>query len=252
MATYIAHHGILGMKWGIRRYQNKDGTLTEEGKKRYGVGEPYDPDRPTPEQDLAEHNRRVKSIKKAAVITGTTALAAYIVSPKVRAAVNGAIGKIGKKQVVPASEDEITKYAKEAASDALKNAKEGLSDEAKTAIKKAAESEITNQLSEASRNAVKGAFATPAVKEGVLKTAAKNMASGAKEGVTEAPKKFAKVVSFGLVSLGLKEVTDIIGGRGAVNKLYTVSDKDKYTKPTSWQDQNTKRIWEKDDDDDKD
>ncbi len=33
---YLAHHGILGMKWGIRRYQNKDGTLTPEGRKRYG------------------------------------------------------------------------------------------------------------------------------------------------------------------------------------------------------------------------
>lgn len=31
----LYHHGILGMKWGIRRYQNKDGSLTEEGKKRY-------------------------------------------------------------------------------------------------------------------------------------------------------------------------------------------------------------------------
>lgn len=29
------HHGIKGMKWGIRRYQNKDGTLTAAGKKRY-------------------------------------------------------------------------------------------------------------------------------------------------------------------------------------------------------------------------
>lgn len=30
----LAHHGILGMKWGVRRYQNKDGTLTATGKKR--------------------------------------------------------------------------------------------------------------------------------------------------------------------------------------------------------------------------
>jgi hypothetical protein len=31
----LYHHGILGMKWGIRRYQNKDGSLTPAGKKRY-------------------------------------------------------------------------------------------------------------------------------------------------------------------------------------------------------------------------
>jgi len=31
----LAHYGIRGMKWGVRRYQNKDGSLTAAGKKRY-------------------------------------------------------------------------------------------------------------------------------------------------------------------------------------------------------------------------
>lgn len=31
----LYHYGIPGQKWGVRRYQNEDGSLTEKGKKRY-------------------------------------------------------------------------------------------------------------------------------------------------------------------------------------------------------------------------
>lgn len=33
--TELYHHGVKGMKWGVRRYQNKNGSLTPAGKKRY-------------------------------------------------------------------------------------------------------------------------------------------------------------------------------------------------------------------------
>ena len=47
---YLAHHGIKGMHWGIRRFRNRDGSLTAAGRARYDV-------------DLKKSKQRVKSAK---------------------------------------------------------------------------------------------------------------------------------------------------------------------------------------------
>lgn len=47
----FAHFGIKGMKWGQRRYQNKNGSLTPAGKKRYN--NPHQSERKQPEKKTA-------------------------------------------------------------------------------------------------------------------------------------------------------------------------------------------------------
>lgn len=67
----LTHHGIKGQKWGIRRFQNKDGSLTAAGKKRRGN---------IPEESKHMSDKTKANLKKAAKIGGAvagTALLAY-------------------------------------------------------------------------------------------------------------------------------------------------------------------------------
>lgn len=58
MKGYLAHHGIKGQRWGIRRYQNEDGTLTALGRKHVGQGSAAN-------KVMRRNDRDVSKIEKA-------------------------------------------------------------------------------------------------------------------------------------------------------------------------------------------
>lgn len=88
----IYHHGVKGMKWGVRRYQNKDGSLTARGKKRLGIGDSISgyfkkrkaesvKKKAAAEKQKAEDEQRKKvedvETKKAAVLKSRSAKVLY-------------------------------------------------------------------------------------------------------------------------------------------------------------------------------
>ena len=58
---YLIHHGIKGQKWGVRRFQNLDGSLTSEGIKRNDVGKSKE------EKELVDTVRKKKLYKNLSV-----------------------------------------------------------------------------------------------------------------------------------------------------------------------------------------
>lgn len=86
--AYLMHHGIKGQKWGVRRFQNEDGSLTSAGRSRYGLKEHL--------QNIdSDKLKKVGKYALAAAAVGTAAYLAY----KNPEAVKNALKKVGDKTV---------------------------------------------------------------------------------------------------------------------------------------------------------
>ena len=80
---YLEHHGIKGQKWGVRRFQNADGTLTSAGKKRYGQGA----DSSTENKKTA---KKITKVAKGAAVSAGLVAAAYVYANN-KSAIDGAV-----------------------------------------------------------------------------------------------------------------------------------------------------------------
>ena len=81
---YLVHHGILGQKWGIRRYQNEDGSLTAAGKKRYDTGNTSSSTSNSSKKNSTKNYKKYAIVGAAVLGTGLAVYGGYKASKYIK------------------------------------------------------------------------------------------------------------------------------------------------------------------------
>lgn len=127
----LYHHGIKGMKWGVRRFQKKDGSLTSAGRKRYGDG----PDNDSDSESVSEKPKASSSKKSVKEMTDAELNAAVnrLRLEQQYKQLSPEKVSLGKKFVDSLQKDVLIPAAKEAGKNVVKNLME---EELKKSVKK--------------------------------------------------------------------------------------------------------------------
>lgn len=195
----LYHHGILGMKWGIRRFQNKDGTWKAAGKKRRKIS----PDA----QARAERKNEMKNLKSKGELD--TAKAAYKIT------------KEKNKQAVKTAKAESATIGKK-----LKNAAKELADKRKAKKHEETVDEIvrSGDLNKVIKN--KGKLSNEELNEAIrrmeMEQKLNNVSSQKKQDALNAYKRVADVVgtTANLTTNGIKIYNNV----ASVLNTFTDSD----------------------------
>lgn len=130
----LYHYGVKGMKWGVRRYQNRDGSLTSAGRKRTSQGE-----------GSSDRNKKIAKRVAGMAVMGATVAAAAVLYTKNPQAVNAVVSKVGKTALsaLNTGKNKAVQAGKAYVKSTMSGIKEGVKESIKEAPKKATKAIVT-------------------------------------------------------------------------------------------------------------